>query len=134
MTSPIMDFRLKLEIELKNPTEQMRGITIEDVYGDPTKGLDMAAHIVKTDDNKPNASTLTIYNLSSEIYNIIYKQANAFRLSCARGENDDYVAFYTGFPVRATKNAKDTVQTSNKGFMEQDANAGRRGQNDLATP
>lgn len=133
MVSPIMDFRLKLEIELKNPSEEIKGITIEDVYGDPTKGLDMSAHIVKTDDNKPNASTLTIYNLSTEIYNMIYEQANAFRLSCARGENDDYVAFYTGFPVRATKNAKDTVQTSNKGFMEQDANAGRRGQNDLET-
>ena len=133
MPSPIMDFRLKLEIELKNPTDETKGIVIEDVYGDPTKGLDMSAHIVKTDDNKPNASAIQIYNLSTEIYNLIYEQANAFRLSCARGENDDYVAFYTGFPVRANKNAKDTVQTSNQGFMAQDANAGRSGQNDLET-
>ena len=133
MVSPIMDFRLKLEIELKNPSEEMRGITIEDVYGDPTKGLDMSAHIIKTDDNKPNASILKIYNLSTDIYNTIYEQANAFRLSCARGEGADYVAFYTGFPVRATKNAKDTVQTSSQGFMAQDANAGRAGQNDLET-
>ena len=133
MPSPIMDFRLKLEIELKNPTDETKGIVIEDVYGDPTKGLDMSAHIVKTDDNKPNASTIQIYNLSTEIYNLIYEQANAFRLSCARGEKDDYVAFYTGFPVRANKNAKDTVQTSSQGFMAQDANAGRSGQNDLET-
>lgn len=127
---PIMDFRLKLEIELK---DTKNGIIIEDVYGDPTKGLDMSAHIIKTDDNKPNASTLKIYNLSTEIYNLIYEQANAFRLSCARGENEDYVAFYTGFPVRALKVAKETVLTSNEGFMKQDANAGRAGQNDLET-
>lgn len=132
-SSPIMDFRLKLEIELKNPTEEMRGITIEDAYADPTKGLDMEAHIIKTDDNKPNASTLKIYNLSSDIYNTIYEQANAFRLSCARGEGADYVAFYTGFPIRAIKAGKETVLTSNTGFMKQDANAGRAGQNDLET-
>ena len=128
-----MDFRLKLEIELKNPSEETKGIVIQDVYGDPTKGLDMVAHIVKTDDNKPNSSTLKIYNLSTETYNLIYEQANAFRLSCARGENDDYVPFYTGFPIRALKVAKETVLTSNQGFMSQDANAGRAGQNDLET-
>lgn len=133
MASPIMDFRLKLEIELKNSTDETKGIIIEDVYGDPTKGLDMSAHIVKTDDNKPNASTLKIYNLSTEIYNLIYEQANAFRLSCARGEGDEYVPFYTGFPIRALKVAKETVLTSNQGFMAQDANAGRAGQNDLET-
>ena len=131
--SPILDFRLKLEIELKDRSGDRKGITIADVYGDPTKGLDMSAHIVKTDDNKPNASTLTIYNLSTDIYNLIYEQANAFRLSCARGENAEYVPFYTGFPVRSLKTAKGTVQTSNKGFMAQDANAGRAGQNDLET-
>lgn len=133
VNSPIMDFRLKLEIELQDRSGDRKGITIADAYADPTKGLDMSAHIIKTDDNKPNASRLTIYNLSTEIYNLIYEQANAFRLSCARGENADYVAFYTGFPVRALKNAKNTVQTSNKGFMAQDANAGRSGQNDLET-
>lgn len=133
MVSPIMDFRLKLEIELKNPNNEIQGITIEDAYSDPTKGLDMEAKIIKTDDFKPNASTLKIYNLSTDIYNIIYEQANAFRLSCARGEGADYIPFYIGFPIRSTKNAKDTVQTSNKGFMEQDANAGRSGQNDLET-
>ena len=130
MTKPVLDFRLKLEIELK---DTKNGIIIQDVYGDPTKGLDMSAHIVKTDDNKPNASTLKIYNLSTDIYNTIYEQANAFRLSCARGENEDYVAFYTGFPVRSLKVAKETVLTSNEGFMKQDANAGRAGQNDLET-
>ena len=129
-TKPIMDFRLKLEIELKDsPT----GIIIEDVYADNTKGLDMDFDIDKSFTTEPTASTIKIYNLSTSTYNLIYEKANAFRLSCARGENVDYVPFYTGFPIRAVKSGKDTILTSNTGFMAQDANAGRAGQNDLET-
>lgn len=130
---PIMDFRLKLEIELKEKSDSVKGITIADVYGDPTKGLDMEAHIVKSYTNSPTASTIKIYNLASDTYNLIYEKANAFRLSCARGEEASYVPFYTGFPIRAVKTGKETILTSNKGFMAQDANAGRAGQNDLET-
>jgi len=127
---PIMDFRLKLEIELKDsPT----GIIIEDVYGEDTFGLDMDFVIDKSFTNEPTASTIKIYNLSVGTYNTIYEKANAFRLSCARGENADYVPFYTGFPIRTVKTGKDTILTSNTGFMAQDANAGRAGQNDLET-
>ena len=129
-SSPVMDFRLKLEIDLK---DQKEGITIADVYGDPTKGLDIDFDILKSYEPTPQPSTITIYNLSTRIYNIIYEKADAFRLSCARGKDQDYVSFYTGYPIRATKIAKSTVLTSNEGFMKQDANAGRRGQNDLQT-
>lgn len=130
---PILDFRLKLEIQLKNKTDEIRGITIEDVYADPTKGLDIAFKIEKSYANQPSESTITLYNISSDLYNLILEEADAFRLSCARGENAEYVPFYTGFPLAMVKTAKGTVLTSNKGFMEQDANAGRRGQNDLET-
>lgn len=131
--TPIMDFRLKLEIELKEKAGGINGITIADAYGDPTQGLDMEAHIVKTYKNEPTASTLKIYNLSIDTYNLIYEKANAFRLSCARGRDADYVPFYTGFPMRSKKIEKNTVLTSNEGFMAQDANASRAGQNDLET-
>lgn len=127
---PIMDFRLKLEIELK---DQKNGITIEDVYGSEINGLDIDFSIVKSYENTPQASTITIYNISKDIYNLIYEKADAFRLSCARGADDDYVPFYIGYPIRAKKIAKSTVLTSNQGFMSQDANAGRAGQNDLET-
>jgi hypothetical protein len=128
--NPVMDFRLKLEIDLK---DEKRGITIADVFGDSSQGLDMSFSIVKSYENIPQTSTLTIYNLSSDIYNLIYEKAEAFRLSCARGQNQDYVPFYTGYPINAVKAGKETVLTSNKGFMAQDANAGRSGQNDLET-
>lgn len=128
--NPVMDFRLKLEIDLKN---ENRGIIIEDAYGDPTKGLDMAFSIIKSYENTPQTSTITIYNLSVETYNQIYEKGEAFRLSCARGENAEYVPFFVGYPVKATKIGKDTVLSSNEGFMKQDANAGRSGQNDLET-
>lgn len=132
-TSPVMDFRLKLEVQLKNKTEHAMGITIEDGYADATKGLDIGFNIEKSYTNQPTNSTITIYNLSTDTYNLIYKEADAFRLSCARGEGADYVPFYTGFPMKAIRVAKQTVLTSNTGFMAQDANAGRRGQNDLET-
>lgn len=132
MSTPVLDFRLKLEIEIDNPSDKMKGITIEDEYGDPTKGLDMECHIIKSDSTKPENSTIKIYNLSKDIYNEIYSHAKAFRLSCARGD-EGYTAFYTGFPIRATAVAKKTVMTSNEGFMKQDANAGRGGENDLET-
>ena len=131
--TPIMDFRLKLEIELKDKTDSAKGITIADVYGDPTQGLDIEAKITKSYTNEPTASTIKIYNLSTETYNLIYEKANAFRLSCARGRDTDYVPFYTGFPIRTVKSGKDTILTSNQGFMAQDANAGRSGQNDIET-
>lgn len=133
MSTPVMDFRLKLEIEIDNKSEDYKGITIADEYGNPKSGLDMECHIVKSNSTKPENSTIKIYNLNVTTYNEIYQHATAFRLSCARGEGSDYTAFYTGFPVRATKVAKHTVLTSNEGFMKQDANAGRAGQNDLET-
>lgn len=128
--NPVMDFRLKLEIDLKDTKDD---IVIEDVYADPTKGLDVSFDILKSYENKPQTSKIVIYNLAKDTYNQIYEKADAFRLSCARGENQDYVPFYTGYPVRATQISKQTVLTSNRGFMAQDANAGRAGQNDLET-
>lgn len=130
MTRPTMDFRLKLEIQRKDTN---KGIVIADEYADITKGLDISFEINKSYENKPTASTITVYNLSKETYNDIYLNANAFRLSCARGVDEDFVPFYTGYPIRAKQTAKTTVLTSNQGFMAQDANAGRRGQNDLET-
>ena len=128
--NPVMDFRLKLEIGFRDGNN---GIIIADEYGDITKGLDISFDILKTYETKPQTSKITIYNLSTETYNLIYEKADAFRLSCARGKDQDYVPFYTGYPIRASQVAKQTVLTSNEGFMAQDANAGRRGQNDLET-
>ena len=129
-SQPVMDFRLKLEIELK---DSKNGIIIEDEYGNPNSGLDIDFEIVKSYEPTPQASTITIYNISTDTYNLIYEKADAFRLSCARGKDQDYTPFYVGYPIRATKVSKDTILTSNQGFMAQDANAGRRGQNDLET-
>ena len=129
----LLDFRLKLEVQLKDKKEDIKGITIADVYGDPTQGLDMEAKIVKSYKNEPTQSTLKIYNLSTSTYNLIYEKGEVFRLSCARGKDAEYIPFYTGFPIRTIKAGKQTVLTSNEGFMKQDANAGRRGQNDLET-
>lgn len=130
--NPILDFRLKLEVELKTKTDNVKGVTIADVYGDPTFGLDMSFEITKDFHSKPTNSTITVYNMSHELYNLILQEGNAFRLSCARG-NQDYTPFYIGYPLTMVKIPKETVLTANTGFMKQDANADRAGQNDLET-
>jgi len=129
--NPLLDFRLKLEIDTK--IEGNKDIIIADEYGIENRGLDIDFDIVKSYETRPQTSKIKIYNLSKDTYNHIYKQANAFRLSCARGRLEDYVPFYTGYPIKATQISKQTILTSNEGFMAQDANAGRAGQNDLET-
>ena len=125
-----LNFRLKLEISM--PKSPKGGIVIEDDLSNPEKGLDMDFHIIKTTETKPIESTITIYNLSTDTYNLIYEYAEEFTLSCAFSD-EDYAVMYRGYGQKAAQKNKKTNLTSNKGFMEQDANAGRRGQNDLET-
>lgn len=127
---PDLDFRLQLEIDCG---EGNKDIIIADEYGNINKGLDIDFHIVKTFESEPSESKITIYNLKTSTYNKIYQEATGFRLSCARGKDAEYTPFYTGYPVSMIKLAKETILTSNKGFMEQEPTAGRRGQNDLET-
>lgn len=129
--TPLLDFRLKLEIDMK--TQGKNDIVIADEYGIEDRGLDIDFDIVKSYETRPQQSKIKIYNLSKDIYNRIYEHADAFRLSCARGRLADYVPFYVGYPIRATQISKQTILTANQGFMAQDANAGRAGQNDLET-
>lgn len=128
-------FRLRLDIAMPERDGGV-GIRISDDLENPEKGLDMDFHIIKTTELKPIESTIIIYNLSPKTYNLIYDYASEhpteFSLYCAFSD-EDYSLIYRGYPTKSTQHAKQTVLTSNKGFMEQDANAGRRGQNDLET-
>ena len=126
-----LNFRLKLEIAMPDRPGG-KGLVIADDLNDPQKGLDMDFHIIKTTETKPIESTITIYNLTVETYELMYQYGKEFTLSCAFSD-DDYAVMYRGYPNKATQKSKKTIMTSNKGFMEQDANAGRRGQNDLET-
>lgn len=123
---PNLDMRLRLEVSGAN-------VLIEDDYRYRYQGLDMDFHIIKSYENSPQESEIKIYNLSTETYNLIYEKGEMFRLSCARGKDEDYTPFYTGQGVSSLKVGGKTVLTHNEGFMAQDANAGRRGQNDLET-
>lgn len=124
-------FRLRLDIAMPNNPDKT-GIRISDDIENPQKGLDMDFHIIKSTELKPMESTLVIYNLTSSTYNKIYQYATEFTLSCAFSD-EDYSVMYRGYPQKSTQHAKKTVLTANQGFMAQDANAGRRGQNDLET-
>lgn len=126
-----LNFRLRLDIAMPDSPNH-KGIRISDDLDDLQKGLDMDFHIVKSMETKPEESTIVIYNLTSQTYDKIYKYGKEFTLSCAFSD-EDYTVMYRGYPCTQTQHKKETVLTSNEGFMAQDANAGRRGQNDLET-
>lgn len=128
-----LNFRLRLDIGGAN-------IRIEDKiiesngqwYVDPESGLDIDFDIVKTWNNTPNESTITIYNLNNDTYNKIYNEATAFELYGAES-NNEYALMFRGYPQKQLKRAKVTLITSNQGFMKQDYRASFSGQNDLPT-
>lgn len=131
-----LNFRLRLDIGGAN-------IRIEDKikevdgnwYVDPESGLDIDFDITKNYDNVPNESTITIWNLSNDTYDKILKSGdngNGVELSSAFS-NDEFSLMFRGYPLKVIKAGGKNIITSNQGFLKQDANAGRRGQNDLAT-
>ena len=126
-----LNFRLRLDIAMpKNPDKT--GIRISDELDNPQKGLDMDFHIVKTAEGKLDESTITIYNLSSKTYDKIYQYGEEFTLYAAFSD-DSYTEMYRGYSQTYVQHKKKIILTANEGFMAQDANAGRRGQNDLST-
>lgn len=133
--NPDLNFRLRLDIAGANIRIQDKLITDKETgrfYVDRESGLDMDFEIVKTDDNRPNDSTITIWNLSNDTYELISSKADAVELYAA-WSNDEYALMFRGYPYKALKKGKDTILTANQGFLKQDANAGRRGQNDIET-
>lgn len=133
--NPDFNFRLRLDIGGANIRIQDKLITDEETgrfYVDRESGLDMDFDIVKSWSGPPNESKITIWNLSESTYANIMNNADAFELYAA-WSNDEYSLMFRGYPLKAVKKNKDTILTSNQGFLKQDANAGRRGQNDLET-
>ena len=132
-TTTYSDLRFRLRLDIAMPTNPSgKGLRISDDLDDPQKGLDMDFHIIKTTELKPTESKIIIYNLTSSTYDKIYQYGKEFTLSCAFSD-EPYCVMYRGYPNKSTQHNKQTVLTSNQGFMAQDANAGRRGQNDLET-
>lgn len=137
-TNPVnsdLNFRLRLDIGGANIRIADKLITDEETgrfYVDRESGLDMDFEIVKTADNKPNDSTITIWNLSDDTYLNIVQNGTALELYAAWSK-DEYALMFRGYPSSTIKKSKDSKQTSSQGFLKQDVNAGRKGQNDIPT-
>lgn len=138
--NPDLNFRLRLDIaganiriadELKEDKETGR------FWVDREKGLDMDFEIVKSADNIPNESTITIWNLSDSTYNLISKQKNQGVELYAAWSKDEYSLMFRGYPFpfgqHLKKGSRTSSLTSSQGFLKQDANASRRGQCDIPT-
>lgn len=133
--NPDLNFRLRLDIGGANIRIQDKLITDEETgrfYVDRESGLDMDFEIVKTADNNPNDSTITIWNLSDNTYLNIVQNGTALELYAAWSK-DDFALMFRGYPSSMVKKSKDSKQTSSQGFLKQDYNASRKGQNDIPT-
>lgn len=138
--NPDLNFRLRLDIAGANIRIADKLETDPETgrfYVDRESGLDMDFEIVKTDDNTPNESTITIWNLSDNTYNLIAKQKKQGCELYAAWSKDDYSLMFRGYPWpfgnHIKKLSKDSKQTSSQGFLKQDANASRKGQCDIPT-
>lgn len=128
-----LNFRLRLDIGGANIRIEDKLVKTDSGFWiDPECGLDMDFDIEKSWDETPNKSTITIYNITNDTYNRIYENANAFELYGAMGD-DEYSLMFRGYPDKQLKRAKQTLITSNEGFMKQDYRASFAGQNDLPT-
>ena len=128
-----LNFRLRLDIGGANLRIEDKIIKSNGTwYVDPESGLDIDFDIIKTWNNTPNESTITVWNLNNETYNKIYEEATAFELYGAKSD-DEYALMFRGYPDKQLKRAKQTLITSNEGFMKQDYRASFRGQNVLPT-
>ena len=133
--NPDLNFRLRLDIAGANIRIADKIITNEatgQFYVDRESGLDMDFDIVKVFNKQWNESRITIWNLSDSTYSEIANKSTAFELYGA-WSNDEYALMFRGYPKKFLKQGKTTILTANKGFLKQDANADRRGQNDIPT-
>lgn len=112
---PKLKIRLMLEISGAD-------VVLEDSVNRRT-GLDMDFHIVKSYKNAPEESEITIYNMSPSTFNLIYEKAQSFRLSCARGTEEQFTPFYTGWGMSYKKINKQIKVVKNEGFMSRNTNA-----------
>lgn len=140
-----LNFRLKLEViyeEQKlqsvvfDPAKAKYGVqytasNIEDNANNPESGLDMDFEIEKSlEGDIPSKCTLTIWNLSEDVFNLITKRGMGFHLYYARGNNDWSLLFY-GEPWFASQGNPLGGNNDAKGFLKRDEAVG--GENDIPT-
>lgn len=134
-----LNFRLWLSVELHQGYESLtifKGvekqgfIDIIDRKEKDESGLDMDFEIERKDDGNPNICTLTIWNLSEDIFNQIALDANLFSLYYARGEND-WSLLFTGSPYFAKQENPIGGNNDARGFLKRDDAVG--GENDIPT-
>lgn len=99
---PSLEFKLKLEIAGAD-------ISIEN--------LDIEFEIIKTNTSELNKSTITIYNVQQETYNILKNKTTAVRLWSKQGESE-YSLLFEGYPTATVKHRKNTSRFTKKGKLK----------------
>lgn len=136
-----LNFRLKLDIQfdrqvkiampfLSDFFQSTNGIRFEDSIDNPESGIDIDFEIERTNSSDPSLATLTLWNISNDVYNQIANYANAFELYAARG-SDDWGLIFRGTPYKSTQKDSKGGNNRSRGFLKRDDAKG--GENDVPT-
>lgn len=136
-----LNFRLRLDIQFDKQVkiampnildffQTTNGIRFEDQINNPESGIDIDFEIERTDGADPSLATITLWNITNDIFNQIANHANAFELYCAEGA-DDWSLIFRGTPYFSTQTGAEGGNNRSRGFLKKDDAVG--GENDIAT-
>lgn len=110
-TKQDLSFRLRLDVQFNNTddgsTKTTNGIRIEDSISDSSQGLDIDFEIERTDGTEPSLATITIWNISDNLFNQISSNSNVFELYYAKGKSN-WSLLFRGTPYFATQGNNNT--------------------------
>ena len=136
-----LNFRLKLDIQFDQNVKiampfisdffkTTNGIRYEDKIDDPESGIDIDFEIERTDGADPSIATITLWNITNDVFNQIANHTNAFELYGANGAGD-WGLIFRGSPFFSTQSGALGGNNSSRGFLKKDDAVG--GENDIAT-
>ena len=136
-----LNFRLRLDVQFDRDVQisipfiadffqTTNGIRFADDINDPEKGIDMDFEIERTDGADPSLASITLWNISDNIFNQIANHANAFELYAADGASD-WGLLFRGTPYFSTQTGPAGGNNKSRGFLFKDDAVG--GENDTAT-
>lgn len=136
-----LNFRLRLDIKFDRQVkiaipgisdfyQTTNGIRYEDRIDNPESGIDMDFEIERTNGSDPSIATITLWNITNDVFNQIANRANAFELYGASG-TDDWGLIFRGTPYFSTQTGAEGGNNRSRGFLNKDEAVG--GENDIAT-
>lgn len=130
-----LDIQFDREIKVKIPNvedfyQTTNGIRFADSVDNKESGIDIDFEIGRTDGSDPSLATITLWNITNDVFNQIANHANAFELYFAKGK-EDWGLIFRGTPYFSTQENAVGGNNNSRGFLNKDDAVG--GENDIPT-